>query len=49
LNAYHALFFPDNTDHVLALLALSTVLSVFGFVFGWRIFMRLEARVLKEL
>jgi len=49
LNAYHAVFFPDNADHVLVLLALSAVLSVLGFVFGWRIFMRLEARVLKEL
>jgi ABC-2 type transport system permease protein len=49
LNAYHAVLFPDNADHVWALLALSAVLSVLGFVFGWRIFMRLEPRVLKEL
>ncbi len=49
LNAYHAVFFPNNADHVLALLGLSAVLAVLWFVFGWRLFMRLEPRVLKEL
>lgn len=49
LNTYHAVLFPRNTDNVLALLALSTVLSTLCFVIGWRLFRRLESRVLKEL
>jgi len=49
LNTYHAVLFPDNTSDVLALLAISAFLSVLGFVIGWRLFRRLEPRVLKEL
>jgi ABC-2 type transport system permease protein len=49
LNTYHAVLFPDNTSDVVALLALATALSALGFVIGWRLFRRLEPRVLKEL
>lgn len=49
LNAYHAVLFPDDTSDVLALLTLSAVLSTLCFVIGWRLFRRLEPRVLKEL
>lgn len=49
LNMYHAVLFPLNTDNVLALLTLSAVLSTLCFVVGWRLFRRLESRVLKEL
>ncbi|MCZ3387729.1 MAG: ABC transporter permease [Actinomycetia bacterium] len=49
LNTYHAVLFPRNTDDVVALLSLSAVLSALCFVVGWRLFRRLEPRVLKEL
>ncbi len=49
LNTYHAVLFPDNTDNVVALLVLAAVLSTLCFVIGWRLFRRLESRVLKEL
>jgi ABC-2 type transport system permease protein len=49
LNTYHAVLFPDNTDNVVALLTMSAVLSALCFVTGWRMFRRLESRVLKEL
>lgn len=49
LNAYHAIVFPGNTEDVAALLALAAGLSLLTFVVGWRMFRRLEPRVLKEL
>ncbi len=49
LNVYHAVLFPDNAADVLTFLGLSAVVSAFLFVFGWWLFRRLEARVLKEL
>ncbi len=49
LNAYHSVLFADDTDNVVALLALSALLSTLCFVIGWRLFRRLESRVLKEL
>jgi ABC-2 type transport system permease protein len=49
LNAYHSVLFADTTDNVVALLALSALLSTLCFVIGWRLFRRLESRVLKEL
>jgi ABC-2 type transport system permease protein len=49
LNAYHAVIFPNDTQHVVLLLGLSAVLSFGLFVFGWYMFKRLEPRVLKEL
>jgi ABC-2 type transport system permease protein len=49
LNVYHAVIFPDNTQDVAMLLGLSAVLSIALVFVGWRIFRRLEPRVLKEL
>jgi ABC-2 type transport system permease protein len=49
LNTYHAVLFPDNTDNVAVLLTMSAVLSALCFIVGWRMFRRLEPRVLKEL
>lgn len=49
LNVYHAVLFPDNVSDVLTLLGLSAVISTILFVFGWWLFRRLEARVLKEI
>ncbi|HEX5017676.1 MAG TPA: ABC transporter permease [Actinomycetes bacterium] len=49
LNTYHAVIFPNNTDDVWLLLALSSALSGALFVIGLWVFRRLEPRVLKEL
>jgi ABC-2 type transport system permease protein len=49
LNAYHAVIFETNTDHVFVLLLLSTGLSVGLLVVGLAVFRRLEPGVLKEL
>lgn len=49
LNAYHAIIFPDNAEDVVLWLGVAAVISVAILIFGWRMFRRLEARVLKEL
>lgn len=49
LNTYHAVLFPNNTDSVVVLLSMSALLSALCFYVGWRLFRRLESRVLKEL
>jgi ABC-2 type transport system permease protein len=49
LNAYHAVFFPGTVDDVVPLLAIAAGLSIALVLVGWRVFRRLEPRVLKEL
>ena len=48
LNAYHAVLFPDTADDVMWL-SVAAVFSLLTLWFGWRMFRRLEPRVLKEL
>jgi ABC-2 type transport system permease protein len=49
LNAYHAVVFTTNVDHVLPLLGVAAFLSTALLVVGLFVFRRLEPRVLKEL
>lgn len=49
LNAYHAVVFPENVTGVVLWLSVAAVVSTLLFWYGWRVFRRLESRVLKEL
>jgi ABC-2 type transport system permease protein len=48
LDVYHSVLFPDDSTGA-ALLPVATAGSIFVLVVGWRIFRRLEPRVLKEI